>query len=85
MQPNTELAGERSEARERHVLAFRLRLRENALRLELHERGVLGRLHIGCAAAAGAPDQRFGGIEIGRDRAACPELHQGRAEASRGW
>jgi hypothetical protein len=70
MQPNAKLARERPSPGERRARAFALRGHEHKLGLELHDPGVLGRLHILRAAFGRAPDQSFSLIEIRRDGAA---------------
>ena len=82
MQPDAELLGERLEPLERRRLVLDLELGEKPLGLELHDRGVLGRLHVDGAAFRGTADQRLGHLHVGSDGASGPELNQTRTEGS---
>ena len=81
MQVDAKLAGERAKPLERRARLLGLRGLQRQLGLLLHQRGVLGRLHIGGAALRGAGDQPLGRLQIGLDRAARAELHQRGAKA----
>src|SRR6185295_4574629 len=82
MQPNSKVARERLGPGEQCALAFALGRGEHELRFELHDPGVLRRLHILRAAFGCAPDQGFGLVEIWRDCPARAELHQPGTKAS---
>jgi len=82
MEPDAKLACERLEARERCRALLDINGGKQALRLELHDRGVLGRLHIVCALGCRPADQIFGRVEARCHRAAGSQLNQRSAELS---
>src|SRR4029078_11593256 len=83
MQPDPELGRQRPQPLQRAALPPPLNRRKQKLRLELHDRGVLGRLNIDRAALRRLADQSLCRREIGLNIATRSELHQARTKTLR--
>ena len=82
MQSNAELAGKGPEQRQLPTLRLRLNLLEHKLGLQLHQRGVLGRLNISSAAPRGLADKSLCLGQVVRNSPSGAQLYKRGAKPS---
>src|SRR5690606_11107770 len=84
VEPDAQFPGQRAEGGERAVVLLASDGGEQDLAVELHDRGLLGRLDVVGALAGGVADQRRGVFDVGVVGARGLKLDAGRGEAWRG-